>query len=377
MLRSALVFFIILVVAGAYAISSPAQNKPWAGFGIEVNPIAGRVFKHEAKFTLPIPALSTGIDINLLQRTYGKKPWQQARKYPTIGIGVTYINYGIDSVYGQCIGLYPNITLPLITGKKLQWTLRVGDGIAYVSNQFRRTKQVNTTNVAIGSRINDFAMFATDLRYRVNHHWDLQLGGNVTHISNASYRKPNLGVNMMGAHLGLTYFPVTSQPDRIMRKMAPIPSRWLIQGRLSFAYISSFTPGGPLYPVYLGSAYASRRWKGKNKAFAGLDLAYYSSIYAWQRNNEINVGHERANAYKSAVFVGNEFLLGRVGVVFQLGCYLQESAMKADRLYQKVGGQYYIVQREKGPLKELFLSAFLKTHKTVAELGELGVGFGF
>ena len=360
------------------AFTGLAQDvQPWSGFGIEANAIGGKVYKHETKFTLPIPAVTTGMDINLLQHTYGKKDWQQRRKYPTIGLAFAYINYGIDSIYGHCFGLYPSITLPLISGKKLQWTLRMGDGIGYVTRDYHRTTPVDTINVAIGSHINDFAMIMTDLRYHISRHWAAQLGANITHISDGSYHKPNLGINMIGAHLGVTYYPVTARPPRLERKLEPLKNRWLVQARMSMAYTSAYTSGGPLYPVYIASGFVSRRWISRNKMFAGLDYAYYPSVYAYLRNNQLDPGQEREHSYKTAVFAGNEFLLGRVGVVLQLGYYLKQAAIRNDPFYEKIGGHFYIVQKEHGPIKEFFLSVFLKTHETVAELGEIGLGFGF
>lgn len=362
-------------------LCSIAQNAtgvaPWSGFGIEVNPMAEKVYKHEAKFTVPLPALTTGVDVNLMLHTYGKMAWEQRRRYPTIGLGITYINYGIDSIYGRCVGVYPNIELPLIKGRLLEWTLRIGDGIGYVTKHYSRVDPVDTLNVAIGSHINDFFSFITDLRYHAGRHWDIQLGGNFNHISDASYHKPNLGVNTYGAHIGVRYFPVTSRPPHIERKLEPLKNRWLIQGRLSMSLVSSETAGGPLYPVYIASAYASKRWISKNKAFIGIDYSYHSDIYAFLRNNEVYPGQEAAHSYKSAVFVGNEFMLGRVGAVLQLGVYTHEAALKQDPYYEKIGGNYYIVQKERGPIKELFFSAFLKTHKIVAEFGEVGIGAGF
>lgn len=333
--------------------------------------------KHEAKFTLPIPALTTGLDINLLQHTYGRKEWEQRRNYPTIGLGVTYINYGIESIYGQCFGLYPNITLPLIRRKNLEWTLRLGDGIGYVTKRFQRITPVDTINKAIGSHINDFAMVVTDLRYKINRHWEVQSGLNVTHISNGSYSKPNLGINMVGAHLGVRYFPINSMPGHISRDLKPLKNRWLAQVRLSTAVVSSYVPDGPRYPVYIASGYVSRRWRSKDKMFAGIDYSYHQSIYAYLRNNDLDRGHEAQNAYKSALFAGNEFLLGRVGVVLQAGVYLKEAAIRIEPVYEKIGGHYYFVLKEHGPVKEFFLSAFLKTHSTVAEFGEIGLGLGF
>ncbi len=353
------------------------MGQPWSGFGVEPNVIAGKVYKHETKFTLPIPSLTTGLDINLVQRTYGKKAWEKCRRYPTIGLGLCYINYGIDSIYGRCFGMYPNLIVPLITRKNLEWTVRMGDGIGYVTKTFRRVAPVDTINIAIGSHINDFVMFMTDLRYHINQHWDMQLGANITHISDGSYHKPNLGINMIGTHIGVRYSPVTSKPAPIACLSDPLKNRWLVQVRLGMSLISSYTPGGPLYPVYIASGYVSRRWLSKNKFFGGIDYSYHDNIYAWLRNNELVPGHEAQNSYKSALFAGNEFLIGRVGVVLQAGVYLKQAYIKLDPVYEKIGGNYYFVLKEYGPIKEFFISAFVKTDLTVAEFGELGFGFGF
>lgn len=353
------------------------DNPPWSGFGIEVNGIAAKVIKHEAKFTLPIPALTTGIDVNLLLHTYGRKPWEQRRRYPTIGLGFTYIHYGIDSIYGHSLGMYPNMIIPLFTTKNLEWDLKIGDGIGYITKIYHRTAPVDTINVAIGSHINDFAMLMTDLRYHINKHWDAQLGIQMTHISDASYHKPNLGINTTGAHFGIVYSPVTSRPTHILRTLAPLKNRWLIQAKLGMAMVSSYTAGGPLYPIYVGSAYVSRRWWSKNKAFAGIDYSFHENIYAYLRNNGIDPGQEAQNSYKSALFAGNEFLIGRVGIMLQAGVYLRQAYIRLDPVYEKVGGNYYFVRNEKGPIKEFFAYVAVKTDLSVAEFGEFGMGFGF
>ena len=372
---------VVLSICGlqpiCYAQTDNKANAAWSGFGIEASMIAGKVYKHESKFTLPIPALTTGTEVNLTLRTYGKKNWEQLCHYPTMGLGFTYINYGLDDIYGRCLGIYPNISFRLIGSKKIDWSFRIGDGIGYVSKTFRRVAPVDTINVAIGSHFNDFAMLMTDLRWHINMHWDAELGANITHISNASIGKPNLGINMIGTHFGLVYFPVTSTPTRIARDLPPLSNRWLLQARLSMAYVSSYTHGGPLYPVYLSSVYTSRRWHSRYKVFAGIDYVYYQNIYSWLRNNQLAVGKEKEQSYKSAIFAGNEFLFGRLGISLQMGYYLHQAAIKTSSVYEKVGGQYYLVQKEKGPLKEFFLSAYVKTHGSVAELGELGLGFGF
>lgn len=346
------------------------------GFGIEASLLAGKVFKHEAKFTLPIPTLTTGADVNLIWHTYGRKEWQQRRHYPRLGLGITGVNYGIGSVYGVMAGIYPNITFPLVRGERSEWTLRIGNGIGYVTQRYNRTEPVNTVNVAISANVNDLIMLRTDAAYSLNEHWTIRAGAFITHISNGSVRKPNLGVNVAGVSAGVSYFPVTSRPSLLVRELQPLPARYLLQLRYSMSLVSAYTWGGPLYPVYIGTAYVSRRWRGHNKAFAGLDLSYHESIFAYMRNNGLETGNEAGRSYKAAVIAGNEFLLGRVGINLQAGVYVQQAYLRREDVYQKVTLNYYCVQRERGPIKELFLFAGLKTHLNVAEFGEMGVGVG-
>lgn len=310
-------------------------------------------------------------------QTYGKKDWEQRRHYPLIGLALGYVNYGIDSIYGHCFGMYPNITIPVLRSKNLTWDIRIGDGIGYVTKTYHRTAPVDTINVAIGSHINDFARIMTGLRYHINNHWDALFDANITHISDGSFHKPNLGINMIGAGIGLRYSPITSRPAHILRDLKPLKNRWLIEFRGTFAYVSSYTSGGPLYPVYLATGYVSKRWLSKNKFFGGIDYSYNENIYAYLRNNGLEPGHEAQYSYKSAIIAGNEFLLGRIGIVLQVGAYLKQAYIKMDPIYEKIGGNYYFVKKEHGTIKEFFLCAFVKTDLLDAELGEAGFGIGF
>jgi hypothetical protein len=373
------ILYPFLLVLFVTRICHGQDTQPWAGFGIEANYFAGKVLKHNDKFTLPIPQYSSGADINFQQRTYGKKDWQQRRRYPVVGVGVAYTNYGIDAIYGRCYSLYPNIVIPIITGQKLEWTVRLGDGIGYVTRDFSRIAPVDTINVAIGSHLNDYFSFMSDVRYHINDHFDVQTGINFSHISDASFHQPNLGVNLYGAHIGIRYYPATSNPKKIVRDLKPLSNRWLGQFRLTLGYNSSNAPQGPLYPAYIATGYVTKRWLSKNKFMGGLDYAYHTNIYDFLRTNPgfVPIGSEAAHSYRVTAFAGNEFLLGRVGVVFQLGYYLHQDAQVLGIIYEKIGGNLYLVRKETGPVKEFFLCAFLKTHSTVAEMAEVGFGMGF
>lgn len=354
------------------------SKKYQQGFGVEVNTMTGRIIKHSVKFTSPIPRMSNALDVNLSWRSYGKKDWQQRRRFPTTGVGLTYTDYGNNRIYGRCVGLYGCLQFPLIRRDKVEWTLRFGDGLGYVTRKYQATYPVDTQNCAIGSNLNDFAILMTDVRIHTDEHWQFQVGANFTHISNACYHQPNLGVNMVGMHFGVQYYPVTFRPKAIQKDLPRLSNRWLAEFRYSMAYKEARSNGSPILPSYNIAGFASRRWHSKNKFYVGMDYAWHEDVYAFLKQYGIYVDkHQRSFAWDGTVFAGNEFLVGRFGIVGQLGVYYHQTFLKFDDYCEKIGTNFYLVSHEHGPVKEAFLTALVLTHGVVAQYGEFGVGVGF
>jgi len=362
--------FLFVVLTAIAAGPSRAQ------IGLEVNVVSGKVLKHTSKFNAPIPAGSNAVELALLRQTTGTKDWEQRRSYPLWGLGIKYTNYGDANVLGSAIGVYPLLQIPIVRGNNLEWTVRGGLGIGYATSVYNRAPTWDTINNAIGSHINNFSSFATDLRCRLNGRWSLQLGVAFTHMSNGAMKLPNLGINMYGAQVGLRYWPDGDRRGRIDRERPVLKNRFLLQMRGGIAITEAGKTDGPTYPIYLGTVYGSRRYASKNKVLLGVDYSYYASLYAFQRNNEINVGEERANSWKAGVFVGHEWLFGRMAFIAQFGYYLKQAVNGQDKIYQKLGYNYYLIRSEDGPLRELALSVLLKTHNATAELVEYGLTLG-
>lgn len=354
-----------------------AQNvDALSGYGIEVNPVYGKVLKHNYIFP-PVPSSSYAIDINILKQTTGNKEWQVQRKFPLLGVGFTYTDYGIDSVYGKCYGLYPVWELPIVRGEQLEWTCRFGYGIGYVTKHYERYPTFDTLNNLIGSNINNFTMFTTQLRYKVNEHIHIHTGFNFSHISNGSFQLPNLGVNMYGGHIGLRYFPVTDHPPKTPVSVTTLPNRWLFQLRVGLGMNEYNNVDGPRYPVYSASVYASKRYASKNKISGGIDYNYYKAMEYFLKNNEIMVGEEADNAWQGAIFIGHEFVIGKVGIITQLGVPFKHTAINKELTIQKLGYSYYVINQEQGILKELTVNALIKSDNLEASNLELSIGAGF
>ncbi|MCF8451322.1 MAG: acyloxyacyl hydrolase [Taibaiella sp.] len=359
---------------GAFAADDTASHN---GFGVDCNIIVGRIIRHSAKFTAPVPAYSLGFDANLVWQSCGTKPWQQLCGYPLTGIGILYTDYRSKHIFGKCVGAYPNLQVPIIKGKSLEWTIRFGVGLAYVTKKYQAYPTYDTLNTAVSTHLNAFGVFMTDVRWHINPHWDFQAGVNLTHISNALYREPNLGVNMVGGHIGFRYFPGSSAPCRISAPLPEMKNRWLVETRFGLSHKEARAKGNPVEPAYIGAVYVSKRFKGKKKLFAGVDAAYHKDVYAFLINYGVEYGQEKQHAWDGGIFAGGEYIIGRLGLVGMVGVYYRQTFLDFDPVYQKMGGKYYLISREKGVGKELFISAFLNTHGVVAEYAEFGMGIGF
>ncbi len=154
-------------------------------------------------------------------------------------------------------------------------------------------------------------------------------------------------------------FPGFLTPKLIKRELKPLKNRWLFQFRLTMGFNESNAPLGPIYPIYLGAAYMSKRWSSKNKFFGGFDYSYSDQIYAYIRNNGfVPSGQERWNSYKTAVFAGNEFLLGRVGVVLQLGYYTHQMFDIQEKIMKSLAAICILFKENMGPSKSFFYALF-------------------
>lgn len=346
------------------------------GFGIETNFLGGKIFKHTSNFKGPIPSFSEAIDINFVWKSTGSAEWQQRRSYPTIGLGIVYTHYDKEA-YGQGIGFYPNLELPIFRNKNWEWTTRFGMGIGFINKQYRPFAPYwDTLNNAIGARINNFSLLSSDIRYHINRHWDVQAGLSFTHMSSARYRQPNLGINLLGGHLGFRYFPHSSNPTHIQMELHKLSNRILIQARQGIALVTRESSGSAATPVFLSALYLSKRYWGKNKILMGLEYSYNQNVYDFMRLQAIETGNEKARAWNTGFFVGHEFLYGRVGLHLQMGVYIKQTLLAKAPIYQRLGMNWYLIQKEKGVIKELFVSTLLKTHYATAELAELGIGVG-
>jgi hypothetical protein len=147
--------------------------------------------------------------------------------------------------------------------------------------------------------------------------------------------------------------------------------------RCGIAHKEARAEGNPVKPAYIGAVSVSKRMWSRNKFIIGADIAYHKEVHAFLINYGVEYGREKQHSWDGGVFLGHEYMLGRVGLIAMLGVYYQQTFLDFDPIYQKMGAKYYLINKEKGLAKEVFLSALLNTHGVVAEYAEFGLGMAF
>ena len=181
---------------------------------------------------------------------------------------------------------------------------------------------------------------------------------------------------MAGIHIGAQYFPVTFKPKCIRKDLPKIKNYWVVNMRGGVGYKEARAKGNPILPKYIGALSVGRRWHGRHKAFIGIDYAYHNDVYAFLKNYGVDYGHEMGNAWDGSVFAGDEYMVGNLGIIGQIGVYYRQTFLKFDPYFEKFGCNYYLFKRTHGFFKETYLSAMLLTHGIKAEYSEFGLGIG-
>ncbi len=355
---------------------------PYLGFaqwgkGISIEPTlhVGKIYKHTPKLLFPVDNLSTGLELNFTNKKYGKKSWHQQLKFPKGGVSLFYYHLGNKDLFGQAIGISPNITFPIFRKNKIDSNFQLGWGIAYVSKRFDPIE--NPENNALGSNINSLNTFKWQLGYRINPEWKLNVGASFTHFSNGASQLPNFGINIPAVTIGTVFTPnPIKKEDITTHEIDPLKKRWGLSMHLDLAYKELSPAGGPRYPFYVASLAGVYRLSAVQELSFGLDYEYNKAVYTFGLHTA-GFGSEaeaRRAATRLGIFLSDEFLLGNVGLYGQVGTYLPGYNFSTGWfLYTKLAMRYYLPGIGK-PTTRFYLGLYLKSHKIVAEYLAIGIG---
>lgn len=365
-----------IFISFCFLLSLAAQSNK--GISIETSFHYGKILRHTPKLTIQIPTSSFGIDGSIKFQTYGKADWQHWQNYPQWGINFLYYKLGNDQL-GSAYGILPSLQLAIFKKKWLQFDLSFASGLAYLSEPYDALN--NPENNAIGSSINNVTTFKTSFRGRLSENWSWLAGGSFTHFSNGASKLPNLGINIVAFNAGLNYKlnPVTKEDYRQASISKKPINRFGFSLHFGLALREMISYGGPKYPIYIGSAAGVYHFNKVNRLLVGVEYEFNQAVYRFGLHtfDFDSATAAQRGATRWMIFVADEFMIGRIGILLQAGIYVSKSSFLTPfPIYNKIGIRYYFPAIGK-PKTNLYVGTYLKSHKIDAAYIAFGMGAMF
>jgi len=300
-----------------------------------------------------------GMDAKLGWQTLGKTRWQQAYRFPSLGIGANWNTFN-NQVLGSPGALYFFVSFPQFRYGLFRLDLETNLGISYGLTPYDPV--TNPENFAVGSSVNTYFGLFLEPSLRIAPKVDLFLSGGFSHYSNATMNYPNLGLNVFMCKAGIRYLPSRTPYEN--REKISAPRDWLL-GFTLFAGMKKLTTPTPTYYQLGFAAMVNKRLSYKNMVFLGYEAAYNQATQAmyWDRTLPFRelVSH--------AVFAGHEFQIDRFSIGTLFGIYLKHRP--TDKFYyERIYAAYEISPGVRATLG-------LKAHFIKAEYLEVGLAYRF
>lgn len=339
----------------------------------------GKTFKHSTKMDFPFSDYTYGASLNIAYQTTGKKAWHQSSHFPKVGVNIHYIDYR-NPLLGKGVGISPTLILPIFNTNSWSSELYLGMGFGWVTKPHDRNNQ---NNLAIGSHFNNFSDIQFDVNYALDDAAQHRIGAKFKflHVSNAAFSVPNLGLNDVSLQLAYTYQPSGQvvKPEKIIPDWSW--NQWWKKGRIHVKYGHAWTQKYPSFGPTYNIRGAQIMWSQPYRAFKNAQLGYHyeynEGVYSFLKSIYEHAGQERKHSTQHSIYIGHEFRWGAFGLITQLGGYLQKNYLNSNVIYQRLGGHIYLFEKEDYCLKGMYVSAILKTHLSVAEYAEFGIGIYF
>lgn len=367
--------------------------------------IYGKIFKHTKHLANIVKAAPRGAELAIEWKTRGDKDWHQYYHFPTIGLGINYLDLGNPSILGQSIALYPYLNIPIWKNKCIDLNFKSGVGMSYVTKTFKSATVYDEngnilfdeSNAAIGSHLNVFIAAGLNLEIPISSGFSLVGDYAWNHISNGSVIVPNSGLNMLNGYVGLKYFPYFKNYKQFEKKeMADISKNITFQIVASGGIRQRHYTDNKSLPIASLTISAYKPTTNFYRVGTGIDV-FYDGIFTNNLSNLYNRTYLTSNEFKNKLRIGfslhNELIFGRLTAGIHTGIYLYNPIKNAEpytdaknEILHKGLIYPYNIEKEDGWFytrfvgkytisNNVFLSIGLKTHLQKAEFIEWGLGY--
>ena len=347
-MKTYIIFIFCLLISFSLFASSETEIKP--EITIKANARGGQILYSDkpSKIIAPGPSWGGEVDVDVEFPSTRQYPWQQYFGDPTIGVGLVYMNLGAE-VLGNCVAVYPYFLLHMIDLPHFQFNWKAGAGLSFFHKYYwncdtlMENYYTPQANPLIGSVVNVYINTGLNFNFPICDGWAVNAEVGFSHMSNGSTIKPNMGINMLYGSIGASY--TINEHDYVAGKkektFQDIPYVWNLKVTASGGSRQLYYPDRINYPVAslrVGATYKVCNWY----AVGGSLDAFYNASYVKQGldtvcgvdgiimsddENKLQQEHTIFDRYhitddrlvdkfKVGFAVNNEFMLGRVTILF-------------------------------------------------------------
>jgi hypothetical protein len=305
-------------------------------------------------------------ELDIMSQTTGTRSWQQASNFPRIGMALLYGQSGANVYIGHLAAVMPFVDFHLFSRKDVTTDLRLAVGPAWVQRTFN--PQTDYQNLVIGSHINACLNIMLTENIRLSPHTAMDLGFSFTHISNGSFKLPNLGLNLPALTVGFRYDLFPEQQSQRTR-LLPIKKKVNYYFYAFVAAKQSLPLESAVYLVNIFNAEVLKDFAPNGRFGGGINMTLdranstevpNSGTFAWDRSQ---------SHWQAAVYGVYEYVLGDLSFPLQVGYYLYNK-YPVNSIYQNIGVKYRFAPR--------WTAGFsLKAHLGNGDFFQWGLGYKF
>lgn len=421
-------FFLITIVCMTSAMAQTAKTEESENqkfpFAIKAYPFRGMYLDKGVHWDKFAPAGPAGVHMGFELPSRNLRPWQQYLSDPTVGIGVSWLDFGHDML-GMGVAIYPYILLDAIDTKHFQMRVKVAGGAGFVSEHWYTQEDQDpdhyyepTVNTIFGCTLNAYLNAGINLNVPITRY--LAFGGEFGffHMSNGRTCMPNIGVNSLYGSVGVTATfnsDVEKKPVRYIDQ----PYGWALNITGAAGAQKPAITDAHRYLIsslHVGGVYHVNNWYGVG---LGLDVFYNDAVTKFSGrslycNGEYDidgvmvdcttcgdskdVDYTFAQKVRSGLALNNEFKFGVMTAIVDWGMYFYNPSRNIYYDYHKDNYGKVVPKRELAYVSpwgagaeeafhyirlgakcrvwdNLYAQVTMKCHLHIAEYIEWGIGY--
>lgn len=411
MKRFSLIALAILLFSNTVlAQDNPTEKTDDKGipFSIKAYPFRGMYLDKNSHYQKFGPINPAGVHMGIEFPSLQQRPWQQYLGNPTVGLGISWLDFGEPqdptmAKLGMGVAVYPYILLDAIDTDHFQMRFKVAGGLGFVTEHWYTQNDTDpdnyyepSVNTIFGCTMNVYLNAGLNLNFPITRY--LALGGEFGyfHMSNGRTCMPNIGVNALYGSVGLTAtFNSEKKKDPITFPGQPYGWALNITGAAGPQKSAIADPHRFfISSLHAGAVYHINNWYGVG---AGIDVFYNGAI---DNNTDRGLyvkreeGYSTLDKFRAGLALNNEFKFGAVTAIVDWGFYFFNPSRhyydvdhpiygygKRPLFYKNDGAgvdeafHYIRFGLKYRVWDNLYLHTSAKTHLHICEYIEFGVGY--